>query len=59
MFSGACLEAVATTNKEKIRYLKRFSIIIDKEIEELSYWRSRLGHITSIASDVPKGGDSI
>jgi DNA-directed RNA polymerase specialized sigma subunit len=62
MFSEACLKAVGTTNKDKIRYLRRFSIIdkeINRKIEELSYWRSRLGQITSIATAVPKGGGSI
>lgn len=57
MFSEACLEAV--TNKEKIKYLKRFSILdkeIDRKIEELAYWRERLGQITSTVSATPRSG---
>lgn len=62
MFSEACLEAVAITNQDKIKYLKRFSILdkeIDRKIEEVAYWRGRLGQVTNMLPGMPKGGGSI
>lgn len=62
MFSEACLEAVGVTNQDKIKYLKRFSLLdkeIDRKLEEVAYWRGRLEQVTSIASATPKGGGSI
>ena len=55
--------SAALTNKDKIKYLKRY-ILLDKEInrklEEVSYWRDRLNKITAIYAAVPQdGGGSI
>ena len=59
MFGEASLEV---TNKDKIRYLKRFALL-DKEIkrkqQEIDFWRSKLVQVTSAPSHTPKGGGSI
>jgi len=51
------------SNKEKIKYLKRFTILdkeINRKIEEIAYWRRKLEKITVTYSDEPKrGGGSI
>lgn len=63
MFSEACLAATGeATNQDKIKYLKRFSILdkeIDRKIEELGYWRTQMGRVTSVYSAMPKGGGTI
>jgi len=50
------------TNREKIVFLKRFVILdreIDRKVEEVIKWRSRLGKVTAVYSSQPKGGGSI
>ena len=59
------LEAVGipvVSNREKINYLKRYVWLdkrIDKKLEMLSEWRSRLGKIGPVISNIPGGGGSI
>lgn len=63
MFSESGM-SVANSNRAKINYLKRFSLLdkeIDRKLEEINYWRGRLEQITSTATATasPKGGGSI
>lgn len=51
-----------TINQEKIRYLKLFCNMdkkITRRANEISYWREKLEHVTSVPSATPKGGGSI
>jgi DNA-directed RNA polymerase specialized sigma subunit len=49
-------------NQDKIKYLKRF-VSLDKEItrklDEVYFWRSKLGKVTAVYTSEPKGGGSI
>ena len=65
LFSEAGLAvagAMIMSNREKINYLKRYVWLdkrIDKKLEMLSEWRSRLGKIGPVISNIPGGGGSI
>ncbi len=51
-----------TTNQDKIKYLKRFTLLdkeIYRKIQAIGYWRSKLTRIMPIYSTEPKGGGSI
>ena len=61
MFSTA-FTAATMTNKDKIKYLKRY-ITLDREIEhklrEIDHWRAKLTRIMPVYTTEPKGGGSI
>lgn len=60
MFSTATLGLMS--NKDKIRYLKRYITLdreIDRKLEEVTRWRSKLTRVTPIHTNEPKGGGSI
>ena len=54
--------AATMTNKDKIKYLKRY-ITLDREIEhklrEIDHWRAKLTRIMPVYTTEPKGGGSI
>lgn len=50
------------SNRDKIIFLKRFIILdreIDRKVEEITKWRSRLGKVTPTLTLQPGGGGSI
>lgn len=50
------------SNQEKIAFLKRYIYLqreIDRKLDEIDHWRSRVGKVTAAWSDVPGGGGSI
>jgi len=62
MFSTAFTAATTMTNKDKIKYLKRYINLdreIDRKLEEVARLRSKLTRIMPIYSTEPKGGGSI
>lgn len=65
MFSEAGLTAVGipvVSNRDKIKYLKRYITLdreIDRKLEEVTRWRSKLTRVTPIHTNEPKGGGSI
>ncbi len=57
MFSSATAELVS--NQEKVKYLKRYTILdkeINRKLEEVTRWRSKVERITSTLSDMPYEG---
>ena len=63
LFSEAGLVAAgAPSNKIKVKYLKRYSILdqeIDRLLAEAERLRNRLGKLTPTLSDMPGGGGPI
>ena len=62
MFSTAFTAATTMTNKDKIKYLKRYINLdreIDRKLEEVARLRAKLTRIMPIYSTEPKGGGSI
>ena len=60
--SGLVAVGVSVSNKDKIKYLKRYKILdreIDRMLIDLERQRSRLGKLTPTLSDMPGGGGSI
>ena len=58
----AAAEVPVVSNKDKIKFLKRYIWLdkrIDKKLEMLSEWRSRLGKLGPVISNIPGGGGSI
>ena len=50
------------SNQEKIVFLKRYTYLqreIDRKLDEIECWRSRIGKITACYSSQPAGGGSI
>ncbi len=61
MFSTA-FTAATMTNKDKIKYLKRYITLdreIDRKLEEVARLRSKLTRITQVLTAEPRGGGSI
>jgi len=61
MFSTA-FTAANMTNKDKIKYLKRYINLdreIERKLEEVSRLRSKLTRITQVLTAEPRGGGSI
>lgn len=49
-------------NKAKVVYLKRFILLnreIDRMVNELEFWRNKLGKVTAVYTSEPKGGGTI
>jgi len=56
------LTEVTISNRDKIKYLKRYIILnreIDRKLDEVTYWRARLEKLTATYSTQPQGGGSI
>ena len=54
--------AATMTNKDKIKYLKRYINLdreIDRKLEEIARLRSKLTRITQVLTAEPRGGGSI
>lgn len=54
--------AATMTNKDKIKYLKRYINLdreIDRKLEEVARLRSKLTRVTEVYSTEPRGGGSI
>ena len=54
--------AVTMTNKDKIKYLKRYINLdreIDRKLEEVARLRSKLTRVTQVLTAEPRGGGSI
>jgi RNA polymerase sigma factor (sigma-70 family) len=54
--------AATMTNKDKIKYLKRYVWLnkkIDRKYAEIERWRTMLGKVTAQYTSQPKGGGSI
>ncbi len=61
MFSTA-FTAATMTNKDKIKYLKRYINLdreIERKLEEVDRLRSKLTRVTEVFTAEPKGGGSI
>ena len=61
MFSTA-FTAATMTNKDKIKYLKRYINLdreIERKLEEIARLRSKLTRITQVLTAEPRGGGSI
>jgi len=61
MFSTA-FTAATMTNKDKIKYLKRYKNLdreIERKLEEVARLRSKLTRVTEVFTAEPKGGGSI
>jgi len=61
MFSTA-FTAATMTNKDKIKYLKRYITLdreIDRKLKEVDCWRAKLSRLTPVYSSQPKGGGTI
>ena len=61
MFSTA-FTAATMTNKDKIKYLKRYITLdreIDRKLEEVARLRSKLTRVTEVYSTEPRGGGTI
>ncbi len=61
MFSTA-FTAATMTNKDKIKYLKRYINLdreIDRKLEEVARLRSKLTRVTEVYSTEPRGGGTI
>ena len=62
MFSTAFYAATTMSNKDKIKYLKRYINLdreIERKLEEVSRLRSKLTRITQVLTAEPRGGGSI
>ena len=62
MFSTAFYAATTMSNKDKIKYLKRYinlDLEIDRKLEEIARLRSKLTRITQVLTAEPRGGGSI
>ena len=54
--------AATMTNKDKIKYLKRYITLdreIDRKLEEVARLRSKLTRVTQVLTAEPRGGGSI
>ena len=61
MFSTA-FTAATMTNKDKIKYLKRYITldrVIDRKLEEVARLRAKLTRVTEVFTAEPRGGGSI
>lgn len=65
MFSEAGMTAVGipvVSNRDKIKYLKRYTLLdkeIDRMVDEVSRWRSKLEQVTTVYTGQPQCGGSI